>query len=100
MAEENIYFLLVEDDEKDILLVLKAFEAAGVCGVRIARNGQEAMDYMVGEGDFMARERYPLPNAIVLDLRLPLVDGLEFLEWLRREAPPTIRSTPVVVMSA
>src|SRR5262249_37244239 len=53
-----------------------------------------------GEGGFCDRRTHPLPNVILLDLKMPRINGFEFLEWLRSKSPDDLRLTPVLVMTA
>ena len=58
------------------------------------------MDYLLGKAGFRDRRIHPLPHVILLDLKMPRVDGFEFLRWLRTEAPRPLRLLPVIVMSS
>jgi CheY-like chemotaxis protein len=63
----------------------------------VLADGQEVVDYLEGEGDFADRRAHPLPDVVVLDLKMPLMNGLEVLEWIRNESRrPAI---PVVMLS-
>ena len=93
-------FLLVEDDQFDVFFVEKEFREARVNAVlRVVRDGFQAVNYLAGMGNYADRERYPLPDLILLDWTLPRMNGSEFLQWLRRESPSEHRSIPVVVLS-
>ncbi len=75
---------LAEDDENDVWFLQRAFQEAGVDNpLQVARNGQEAISYLAGEGDFADRGRFPLPYLLILDLKMPLKTGLDVLAWLR-----------------
>src|SRR5947207_13623222 len=91
--------LLVEDDPNDALLVRMAFQKSfpGV-PIKIARNGLEAIDYLKGKGPFADRKEHPLPDLLLLDLKMPLMDGFEFLQWLRDE--PGLKRLPVIVLTS
>jgi CheY-like chemotaxis protein len=79
--------LLVEDDVHDVLFITRALNKAGVNSIiQVARDGQEALDYLTGEGKFIDRERYPPPGLVLLDLKLPRVMGLEVLRKLDQRA--------------
>src|ERR1700733_9481419 len=81
---ETQTILLVEDDPNDVLLIQRAFQKAGLHNtLRIARNGEEAIDYLGGEGVYNNRERHPAPFLVLLDLKMPGTDGFEVLEWAR-----------------
>ena len=91
--------LVVEDREDDILLIQKAFEKAGVQNpVYFVRNGDEALAYLSGEWKYANRAEYPLPVLVLLDLKLPGMDGFEVLAWIRRQEG--LRALPVVVLTS
>lgn len=76
----------------------RAFRAARLVNpLMVARDGDEAVAYLAGEGEFADRARYPLPILLLLDLKLPRRSGLEVLEWLRRQ--PGLKRLPVVVLT-
>jgi len=91
--------LYAEDDEHDVFFLRHAFQEAGITNpLHIASNGQEAIDYLSGAGDFADRSRYPLPRLILLDLKMPRITGMEVLAWIRQASklPPL----PVIVLSS
>jgi CheY-like chemotaxis protein len=90
--------LHVDDEENDLLLTKFAFEKAGIVdSIQIASDGQQAIDYLAGNGEFAYREEFPLPYLILLDLKLPQVPGLEVLKWIRHEAGLKV---PVVILTS
>ena len=90
--------LLVEDEENDVFFLKHAFEEVGVLNpLRVAQDGQEALDYLSGRGEYADRERFPLPCLILLDLKLPRVMGFEVLQWIREQ--PALKTLIVVVLS-
>ena len=90
--------MLVEDSEDDLEMMRFAFRKAGVENpVRELHNGDEAMAYLRGEGDYSDRERYPLPCIIITDLKMPGADGFELLEWLQKH--PEFDRVPKLVLS-
>src|SRR5215475_14082938 len=98
MERESVV-LIVDDDENDVLLMQRAFEKARVFAkVMVVRNGQEAIGYLSGEGVYSDRRLYPSPTLMLLDLKMPLVDGFEVLAWCREQGYE--RSMPIVVMSS
>ena len=90
--------LQVEDDENDVFFLQHAFQAAGIPNpLQVTRDGQEAIDYLSGVGKFANREKFPLPDLMLLDLKLPHVMGLEVLKWIRQQSGMTLA---VVVLTA
>lgn len=78
--------LLAEDDPNDVLLIQRAFQKAGLQGsLRIVRDGEEAIRYLNGGGDYADRQRFPLPFLLLLDLKMPGADGFDVLQWVRTE---------------
>lgn len=78
--------LQVEDDPNDVFLLQHAMTRAGVQNpIQVATNGQEAIDYLKGSGKFAARENFPVPCLVLLDLKLPYVMGLNVLQWIRQQ---------------
>ena len=91
--------LLVEDSRMDIELTLDAFrEARLVNTIRVAPNGEDALDYVFGRGQYDDRVKYPLPNLILLDLKLPGIDGFEVLRQIK--ATPILKRLPVVILTS
>ena len=90
--------LLAEDREDDILLIRKAFKAAYLFNpVHVVRDGAEAIAYLSGKGRYINRAEFPLPDLLLLDLKMPGKDGFELLRWLRQE--PTLSALRVVVLT-
>ena len=78
--------LLVEDSEDDAFLMNRALGAAGVKSrLHLARDGQEAKDYLSGAGPFSDRQEFPLPGFVFLDLKLPYFSGFDVLEWMAKK---------------
>ena len=91
--------LHAEDEEHDVLFLEIAFQAAGItCPIQVVRDGQEAIDYLSGTGQFCDRERFPLPCLILLDLKMPRRNGMEVLQWLRQESG--LPCLPVIVFTS
>lgn len=90
--------LLVEDNPDDIELTRLAFEESRLANrLVIARDGEEALDYLFGRGAHAGRELADMPQLILLDLKLPRLDGRETLQQIR--ANPLTRYIPVIVMT-
>jgi two-component system response regulator len=91
--------LLVEDNLDDVELTLRAFAKSNVANrIIVARDGQEALDFLFAEGAYAARPHADDPEAVLLDLKLPRVDGHEVLRRMR--ADPRTRRTPVVILTS
>ncbi len=91
--------LLVEDNPDDEALTLRALRKNSVTNpVRVARDGVEALDYLFAQGAFGHRQGEPLPAVVLLDLKLPRLDGLQVLERIRRDQ--RTRLLPIVVLSS
>jgi len=98
MFDKNI-FLLVEDSEDDVVLIRRAFAKAGVHdALQVVPNGEEALAYLKGEGRYSNRSEYPLPDLVLLDLKLPGKDGFEVLQCIRRH--PGFCALRVVVLTS
>jgi two-component system, response regulator len=91
--------LLVEDNPDDELLTLRALRKNNVLNkVVVARDGVEALDYLFGTGGYSGRDTAVMPQLILLDLKLPKIDGLEVLKRLR--ADERTRLLPVVILTS
>jgi len=95
---EPLQVLLVEDNPDHEELIRRAFaEREPRVAVAVARHGEEALDYLHRRGEYQDPSRSPRPRLILLDLRLPRVDGLEVLGEIK--SSPALRSMPVVVLT-
>lgn len=91
--------LLVEDDPDDETLTVRALRKNRILNdVVVAHDGVEALDYLFGQGQYAGRDTREMPQVVLLDLRLPRLDGLEVLRQLR--ADERTRLLPVVVLTA
>lgn len=95
----NKSILLVEDSPDDEELTLRALERNHIANkVVIARDGQEALDYMFASGQWADRDIEDIPSVILLDLHLPKIDGLGVLQRIRADV--RTRLTPVVILTS
>jgi CheY-like chemotaxis protein len=98
-VKSSCTFLVAEDDENDVFFLQRAFKQAKVENpLNVVRDGQEAIEYLSGEGKFSDRNLYPLPYLFILDLKMPRKTGLEVLGWLQEQ--PELRCVPVMVLSS
>ena len=96
---KNKVILLVEDNPDDELLTMRALKKNGVLNeVVVARDGVEALDYLFASGTHSGRDTGVMPQLILLDLKLPRVDGLEVLKRLRSDE--RTRLLPVVILTS
>ena len=97
--EANFPILLVEDDPNDVWLVKHAFQSAGISNpLRIVNDGQEAIDYLKGIGAYSDRGAFPLPKLVLLDLKMPRLNGFDVIGWMRRHYPWKL--TPIIILSS
>jgi CheY-like chemotaxis protein len=95
---ENQAVLYAEDDDNDAFLMKRAFRLAAIPNpLRIAGDGQEAMEYFAGTGQYSNEVEHPRPCLVLLDLKMPLKSGLDVLKWIRTDAAAMI---PVLMLSS
>jgi CheY-like chemotaxis protein len=92
--------LLVEDDPADVRLMQRAFSKIDIPAriVHVA-DGDQAVAYLSGEGQYADRKQYPLPWVMMLDIKLPRRSGLEVLQWVRKQSG-NLSALPVIVFSS
>jgi len=91
--------LIAEDDPADIFLLRRAFAGAGVpAGLNFVRDGQEAVDYLHGDHQYADRAVYPLPQLVLLDLKMPRMNGFDVLDWVRKQ--PGLKRLLVTVLTS
>lgn len=99
MVLQNTTILLVEDNPDDEALTLRALKANNIKNeVVVARDGGEALDYLFGTGAYAGRDLSLMPHVVLLDLKLPKLNGLEVLHKIRTEA--RTRMLPVVILTS
>lgn len=95
---KKLVILVAEDDPNDLELLRHVACDHGVeVNFQPAHDGEQVINYLRGEGEFRDRAKHPIPDIIVLDLKMPRVNGFEVLQWLRQE--PGLARIPVVVLS-
>jgi CheY-like chemotaxis protein len=98
-AANIVEILIVEDNEEDLELAQRALRKAKLTNhIHVARDGQEALDFLFCEGPHSGRKIENEPKVILLDLKLPKVDGLEVLQRIKGD--PRTKSIPVVVLTS
>jgi two-component system response regulator len=92
------HILLVEDNPDDVKLTLRALKKSRIANeVVVARDGLEAMEYLNGTGKFAGRDPNVLPQVVLVDLKMPRMDGLELLQRIRSDEK--MRLLPVVILT-
>lgn len=98
-ASHSVDIMLVEDNPQDLELAMLALrEASPLSRIHVARDGAEALDFIFCEGPYAARQITDAPRVILLDLKLPKIDGLEVLKRLKGDARTKL--IPVVVLTS
>ena len=99
MPEPPIEGLLIEDNPNDVEMTLYAFEQYRLSNrIHVVRDGAEALDFIFGAGGYAGRNVEEVPRVILLDLKLPKVDGIEVLRRLKGD--PRTRAIPVVMLTS
>jgi CheY-like chemotaxis protein len=97
MSKKRI--LIAEDDASDVYLLQRAFSAAQIpASLHVVRDGQEAIDYLEGRAAFSDRNTHPLPDLMLLDLKMPRMNGFDVLNWVRQR--PGLKRLPVTVLTS
>lgn len=97
MSSQTI--LVVEDNEDDAFFMQQALQDAGIANpVQLVEDGQQAIDYLSGAGEYADRQKHPLPMIVFLDLKLPFKTGHEVLEWIRKQ--PQFAKLIVIVLTS
>jgi two-component system response regulator len=96
---DTVELLLVEDNPQDLALSLRAFKKANLANrIHVARDGVEALDFIFCEGAHATRKITDTPKVILLDLKLPKIDGLEVLKRIKSD--PRTKMIPIVVLTS
>ena len=99
MTQQDLQILLVEDNLKDVKLTLHALREEKLGNtIQVARDGEEALDFLFCRGQFAGRSFNHPPRLVLLDLKLPKVDGLEVLRAVKGD--PRTQAIPVVVLTS
>jgi len=97
--KRQVIILLVEDNRMDIELTLDAFREAHLENdIRVVTTGEEALDYLFGRGQFADRLAHPLPDLILLDLKLPGMSGIDVLKTVKET--PGLKRLPVIILTS
>lgn len=98
MSEKTVNILLVEDNETDVKIILRAFEKAKFnCKVFAVEDGKEALDFVQNQGKYQDKDKFCLPNAILLDVNMPRMDGHTFVRELKKFE--RFKSIPLIVFT-
>src|SRR5262245_28155819 len=91
--------LLAEDEQNDVFLIKRAFQKIQLLNpIRVVSDGQEAINYLRGDGIYADRERFPFPTVVLLDLKMPRMGGFDVIAWVRQQ--PGLKRLPLVVLTS
>ncbi len=91
--------LHIDDDSNDAFFVRRAFSKAKLdVALHHISDGQKALAYLAGEGSYADRDQYPLPSLVLLDIKIPVLDGFEILSWARRKEG--LQDLPIYILSS
>src|ERR1044071_2998771 len=96
---DHAVILLAEDREDDVVIIRRAFLQGRILNpLFVVKDGEEVISYLSGEGKYSNRAEYPLPELLLLDLKMPKLDGFEVLRWIRQD--PGLKALRVVVLTS
>jgi CheY-like chemotaxis protein len=96
---DHLQILVAHDNEDDVFLLRRAFGKAGLRNpVRVVRDGEQTLAYLRGEGEYADRARFPFPGLVLLDVKMPRLNGMEVLEAIRQN--PRLNRLVVIVLSS
>jgi CheY-like chemotaxis protein len=96
---DRALILLAEDDDDYVHLIRQAFARANILNpLQVVWNGEEAISYLQGEGKYINRDEYPLPELLLLDIKMPRVNGFEVLKWVRQQ--PSLAGLRILVLTS
>jgi two-component system response regulator len=99
MEKKELKILIVEDLEEHAQIIMDALaDTERAKRIWVCRDGAEALDFLYNQGAYASKEEYPKPDVVLLDLRLPKVDGLEVLNRIKGEK--SLKDIPVIVLTA
>ncbi len=95
----SVNILLAEDNEADVKITIRAFDKAKLKNnLFVVNNGEEAIDFLYQRGAFQDANKYPRPDLILLDIKMPKVDGFQVLEKLKSD--PQLKLTPIIMLTS
>src|SRR6266576_4476924 len=99
MMTRPLTILYAEDEENDVLFLKRAFKLVGSPHtLKAVPDGEQALEYLAGEGIFSDRTRHPFPDLILLDINMPRKSGLEVLKWVRNQS--RYKLFPVLILTS
>jgi len=99
MSYGQPFVLIAEDGENDVELLRRSFQQAGLnVSLQVVGDGEQCLAYLSGTGKYSNREEYPLPDLLLLDLKMPRINGFEVLKWIRAQG--CLSALRVVVLTS
>jgi CheY-like chemotaxis protein len=98
-SDAEPFVLIAEDVENDVQLLQRSFSQAGMSvTTHVVDDGEKCIAYLSGTGEYANREEHPLPDLLLLDLKMPKANGFDVLKWIRSQ--PSLSSMRVVVLTS